>query len=408
MLKLTNTGRIRQVLLLYGSTIIGVLLGLVVSVLNTRSLVPSEYGDVRYVNNFIAFFSGILLLGYFVSGSRLLAVSESSKECAKLKGAVIVILCATAIALIVLMSLCGMFHQFVLHKDCAQLFYWVLPVCASSLLLNYINTTSQGDNSISMIAAARVFPSLIYLLLAYFIYSRWGASPKMMLWLQNGISVAILAFLILKNHPSFSNLGHSLNTLHQENKKYGLQVYYGSLANISVQYIAGISLGLCGTDNADVGFYTLALTVTAPLSMLPSVIGTTYFKQFASQKIISQKVIVGTMGLSILSLLGFIIIIFPIVDILYEDAYQSVAVYACFLASGSTMQGLGDVYNRFLGAHSQGTFLRNGAWISGGIAIIGYTVGVYVFGLQGAVGTRIISSATYLFSMYLYYKRFTR
>ncbi|GAA6255987.1 hypothetical protein F070042J6_18390 [Bacteroides sp. f07] len=259
-----------------------------------------------------------------------------------------------------------------------------------------------------MIAAARVFPSLIYLLLAYFIYRKYGASVEKMLWLQNGISVVILIILIWKNSPSFSNLKKSLKILYKENKKYGLEVYYGSLANVSVQYVAGISLGLYASNNVNVGFYTLALTVTSPLAMLPNVIGTTYFKQFASQSTISRKIIVGTIGMSLLSLLGFILLIFPIVDILYDESYQSVAVYACFLAVGSMMQGLGDVFNRFLGAHGKGKPIRNVAWISGGIAIVGYILGVYVFGLYGAIATRIISSVSYFLAIFIYYRQFVR
>ena len=225
--------RFQQILLLYGSTITGVLLGVIVSVLNTRSLAPAEYGDVRYINNFIAFFSGVLLLGYFVSGSRLLAVARNAKERAELKGAVIVVLCITAVVLTALMFVCGMVHQFVLYKDYAHLFYWVLPVCSSTLLLNFINTTSQGDNSISMIAAARVFPSLLYLLLAYCIYAKWGASVKMMLWLQNGISVGVLVFLIWRNAPSFSGIRISLKALNEkstflENLKYALIGFFFS------------------------------------------------------------------------------------------------------------------------------------------------------------------------------------
>ncbi|WP_279187300.1 lipopolysaccharide biosynthesis protein [Bacteroides acidifaciens] len=403
-----HSKKISQIILLYSTTFIGVVLGVVVSVLNTHSLSPADYGDVRYINNFIAFFSGILLFGYFVSGSRLLAVAKSPKECAELKGAVITILCITVFVLVILICICGLVHQFVLHKDYAYLFYWVLPVCSPAILLNYINTTPQGDNSISMIAAARVFPSLIYLLLAYFVYRKYGASVEKMLWLQNGISVVILIILIWKNSPSFSNLKKSLKILYKENKKYGLEVYYGSLANVSVQYVAGISLGLYASNNVNVGFYTLALTVTSPLAMLPNVIGTTYFKQFASQSTISRKIIVGTIGMSLLSLLGFILLIFPIVDILYDESYQSVAVYACFLAVGSMMQGLGDVFNRFLGAHGKGKPIRNVAWISGGIAIVGYILGVYVFGLYGAIATRIISSVSYFLAIFIYYRQFVR
>ena len=61
MMNLTKQNK--QVVFLYGSTLIGVVLGILVSVLNTRNLNPTEFGDVRYVNNMMSFFSGLLLLG---------------------------------------------------------------------------------------------------------------------------------------------------------------------------------------------------------------------------------------------------------------------------------------------------------------------------------------------------------
>lgn len=407
-LKITHNKKAQQASLLYISTIVGVIIGMGVSVLNTRALPPTEYGDVRYVNNIISFFAGLLLVGYFVSGGRLLAIAKSRQEAAQIKGGIIFILTVVAIILVILTTICGLIHQFILHKDYAYLFYSALPVCISPLLLNFINTTSQGDNSIGMIALARVLPSLFYVVIAWFIYNYWGATPQRMLWLHNGIAMLILGILIWINKPSFKNLRNSLRCLNNENKNYGLHVYYGSIVAVSIPYIAGVTLGFFATNNANVAFYTLALTITAPLAMAPSVIGTTFFKQFANQSRISTKVIQLTVGTSIISIVGFVIIIFPLVNFLYDASYQSVAVYACFLAVASTAQGLGDVFNRFLGAHGQGRQLRNGAWLSGAIAIIGYTIGIYFFDIYGAIITRILSMIVYCVAMILYYISFTK
>lgn len=398
----------RQAMVLYISTLLGVLIGMGVSVLNTRALPPAEYGDVRYVNNLVSFFAGILLLGYFVSSSRLLALSKTKEEADRIKGGSLVILGITGITLIIVILLCGIIHQFVLHKNYAYLFYSVLPVCIFPLLLNYINTTSQGDNSISTIAFARVLPSFFYLIIAYWIYHYFNATPQLMLWLNNGIAVVILLLLIFLNRPSFKDIKNSLNLIQLENKKYGRHVYYGSIANISIVYIAGISLGLFATNNTNVAFYTLALTITTPLAMAPSVIGTTFFKKFASQDKISSKVIKGTLLVSGISLIGFDIIIFPLVNFLYNSSYQSVALFSCYLALASTAQGIGDVFNRFLGAHGQGRQLRNGAWLSGFISIIGYTIGIYIFDLSGAIATRVLSSVAYLTAMVYYYRQFLK
>lgn len=396
----------RQVILLYSCTIIGIFLGVLVSIVNTRFLEPSSYGDVRYVNNIIAFFSGIFLFGYFVSGSRLLALAKDKDEANKIKGGLVFILGITIILMIVVMLISGFIHDYCLHKKFYYLFYLVVPVCGSTLLLNYINTSSQGDNSITTIAFARLLPQFIYLIIAFLVYKYSGASAEKMLLLQNGIALIILLFLIFKNSPNFSSLKQTLYKLKDENKQYGLQVYYGSLANVSIQYIAGVSLGVFGNDNTNVGYYTLALTVTSPLMMLPNVIGTTYFKQFAHQSFIPRKLLLGTYLMSIASLCAFIILIYPIVDILYNDSYANVAFYASVMALGFTLHGLGDVYNRFLGAHGKGSYLRNAAWISGFISLVGYTIGIYFYGITAAIITRILSSSIYYFSLLFYYRKF--
>ena len=393
----------KQVVVLYISTLWGVLIGMLVSILNTRNLAPSEYGDVRYVNNIIQMLSGIFLFGYFVTGSRLLAIAKSEEEAAQIRGGLVTILGMTVALMMVCMVACGLIHHYVLHRDYAWLFYTVIPVCGSVLLLNYMNTSAQGDNSIYSIAAARLLPSALYLGIAYWVFYKFGASSWLMLVLQNGIALIVLSFIIWHNKPSFKNLKQTFKALRQENKSYGLQVYYGSLANVSVQYIAGITLGIFALDNTNVGFYSLALTVTGPLAMLPSIIGTTYFRRFAHENCISRKILLSTFSLSFISLIGFVVIIYPVVGLLYDERYSKVALYACLLAIGFTFHGLGDVFNRFLGAHGQGKPLRNGAFISGVIALIGYTIGVCYYDIWGALFTRIITSLSYFTSMIVFY-----
>ena len=405
---MTISKRSKQVLVLYASTLTGVLVGMLVSILNTRNLTPAEYGDVRYVNNIIQMLSGVFLFGYFVTGSRLLAIAKDKEEASRIKGGLVVILASTVLLMMVCMVACGLIHHFVLHRDFAWLFYVAIPVCGSVLMLNYMNTSAQGDNSIYSIAAARLLPSTFYLVIAYLIYRHFGATSWLMLLLQNGIAMIVLSAIIWYNKPSFKNLRQTFKALREENKTYGLQVYYGSLANVTVQYIAGITLGMFATNNANVGFYSLALTVTGPLAMLPSIIGTTYFKSFAHENRISRKVMTTTFLMSVISLVGFIILIYPIVGILYDERYSDVALYACILSIGFTFQGLGDMFNRFLGAHGKGVYLRNGAFISGGIALLGYTVGVYYFGIWGAIVTKISASLAYFISMVVYYICFVR
>ena len=352
--------------------------------------------------------SGIFLFGYFVTGSRLLAIAKDKEEAAQIKGGLVTILGLTIALMMVCMVACGIIHHYIMHRDFAWLFYVTIPVCGSTLLLNYMNTSAQGDNSIYSIAAARLLPSTFYLGIAYWIYRQFGASNWLMLVLQNGIAMIVLVTIIWYNKPSFKNLKQTFKALKKENRSYGLHVYYGSLATVSVQYIAGITLGMFATNNTNVGFYSLAITVTAPLAMLPNIIGTTYFKRFAHENSINHKILISTFIMAILSMVGFVILIYPLIGFLYDDRYSDVALYACILSIGFTFHGLGDVFNRFLGAHGQGKPLRNGAFISGAIALIGYIIGVYFFGIWGAIFTKITTSIVYFITMALFYLVYVR
>ena len=239
----------KQVLILYGSTIIGVFLGVISSVINTRCLPPDEFGDVRYVQNLIGFISSLLLFGYFTSGSRLLALSKSDDYSRKIRGAVIFVMVVTMLILSLSMFLFYIYSLMNGINNLSPLYLVSIFIGGNVILLNYVNTTSQGDNHIGRIAIARLLPTFCYIVAAFVLYNIFSATPLLMLSLYNGIAVMILGVIIYSTKPDFKDLRASLKTLNEENKRYGLQVYIGSLAGVSTSYIAGITLGsFCSTS----------------------------------------------------------------------------------------------------------------------------------------------------------------
>ncbi len=391
--------------MLYISSLLGMVIGMLSSVINTRVLVPEQYGDVRYIQNIIAFVSSLLLLGYFVSGSRLLALSKDEYYSRRIRGAMCAILGITQGVLMLVMLFMYFFSSYD-NNPISYLYLIALPVCGNVIMLNYINTTAQGDNHIGRISAARLLPTTIYVIVAYFIYKYFNATPALMLLLYNGIAVITLLAIIISTKPVFKDLKESFRILNEENRKYGLNVYFGSIANVSTSYLAGISLGMFCNTNAEVGFYTLALTLSGPLSMLPSIIGTTYFKQFASQNNIDKKVMLSSVAITTISLLAFIVLIKYIVAFLYDESYSSVSTIASWLAVGVSIHGFGDMINRFLGAHGKGKELRNAAFICGTVLVIGNFLFVYLWGINGAIATKIFSSTTYFTVLMFYYLKY--
>lgn len=394
----------KQVVLLYGSTLVGVLLGFISSIVNTHYIDPVNYGNVRYVQNIIHFISSLLLFGYFLSGSRLLALSTNEQYSRRIRGIMVSILFVAALVLVATIIVCFFLHSN--NDEVAWLFIISLPFCASTLFLNYINTTAQGDNHIGRLSVARLLPALIYVPTAYLVYKNTGSTAVKMILLQNGIPTVILFAVIVSTRPLFNNLRPVFRDLNEENRRYGIQLYIGSLFMVASNYLAGIFLGVFNADNTEVGFYTLSLTVTSPLATLPSIIGTTYFKKFATLPKIPNKVMKYTILLTLGTCLLFILLIRPMVDYLYTESYAKVGVYASWLAVGFCIHGIGDMINRYLGSHGKGKEIRNSSIANGVVKIVGFSLIVYLFNTPGAIATVIICDVIYCASLVYYYRRF--
>ena len=196
-------------------------------------------------------------------------------------------------------------------------------------------------------------------------------------------------------HFTFKDVKRCYQKLKDENKNYGNQVYYGSLAMTASTYLAGISIGLFGENNIEVGFFSLAVTVSTPMSMLPTIIGITFFKDFATLSVIPSKVLKGTVAMTMVSCLLFVMLIKPLVIFLYSQEYAVVGNYAILLAVGFAIHGLGDLFSKFLLSHGQGRQVRNSSIICGLAKISGYIVFVSLFGVYGAIATTIIADLLY-------------
>ena len=403
---MVNTRQEKQVVMLFASTLIGVFLGVLCSIVNTRFLDPVDYGDVRYVQNIINFVTTFLLFGYFLSGARLMALSDDRNYVARVKGMMIIILAGACVLLCIAMPISSLLHAD--RPQVAWLFLLSIPVCFSPLFHNYIDQTAQGDNQIGLLSLARLLPYLVYVPIGYLVYSNYGATSDRMVLLQWGIYTIVYLIIIIATKPLFRHLKPIWKSLNEENRRYGIQLYIGSLVMVSTNYLAGISLGYFNEDNSEVGFYTLALTVTAPLAALPAIVGTTYFKKFATQPAIPMKVIIVTVGLTFASCIIFILLIHPVVEFLYTDRYAIVGTYASILSVGFCIHGLGDMFNRYLCSHGQGVSVRNASIANGVFKLLGYTFLVWLFNTNGAIATTIICDMAYFSCLIIYYVRFIK
>jgi O-antigen/teichoic acid export membrane protein len=120
---------------------------------------------------------------------------------------------------------------------------------------------------------------------------------------------------------------------------------------------------------------------------------------------IPVKVFRGTLLLTLLSCICFVLFVRVFVDMFYPVSYAMVSTYASWLAISFSIHGIGDMLNRFLGSHGIGRPIRNSSYVCGLIKIVGFVVFVWLWNIEGAIITHVMSSCAYCLGLYYYYHK---
>ena len=405
--KIIKKKKVKQVSSLYVSTALNVLVGLGVSVVNTSLLGPQQFGDLRFLQSLFSFVVTFLTFGVFITGSTLLARKRNEIRSHELSGSLLIFASLISIILILGLFIFSYFEESIFHNNLGRIiriFSPLLFVYPFQLCLDRILT---GNNRIYELSVFHFLPSALYLIGAitfnYFI--------PLSLILSLAIFLSVLAAVIVINmfvlKPKFKNIKKNLSIIWKENKTYGYHVYIGVLTAVGSGHLAGLLIAYY-VDNTNVGFYSLALTVTMPLTLLPNAVSTTYFKDFANIDSIPRKVTIITGILSICSLLFFILVIDKVIIFAYSAEYSAVVPIAYLVSIGSVVHGFGDFFNRFLGANGQGKAMRNGSIIVGISNLVGYFILIPYLGVMGAAIAKVITSFVYLIVRYYPYQRIVK
>ena len=177
------------------------------------------------------------------------------------------------------------------------------------------------------------------------------------------------------------------------------------LFNTGSSALGGLLISYFGINNAGVGFYSLALTITEPLGFIPNVIATTHYKEFSTRTSVSRKLIMTTLSVTLVAMAACWILVGPFIKYFYGNEFQSVIALTYVVSFGVIMNGFADFFNRFLGSHGQGKALRNSAIIVGIFTMIFNISLIPLFGETGAAYTLICSGLIYILAMILFYRR---
>lgn len=405
--KMTRGKRTRQIAALYGANIIAVFAGFGVSLVNTHLLGEQGYGDYKLVETIFLLGSTISAFGLFMSGGRLIAQKQHDSLQHQLIGAVLVSgLVTTLLAVLGLLAFStlveSLFHR-PLNGTVAvfSLLFFVFP------LKNLLTAVCQGNNAIYKLALLRCLPMAGYLGIILLVQHWADISVSDALLIRYTAMGTVFVMITVSLRPAFSQLRARAVMIWQENKAYGLHVYYGTLAGTASTQL-GMVLVAFFVDTTTLGFYGLAMTMAMPMTLLPNAVGMTFFKNFANTDRIPLKATLATLLSTASALVGFQLVVPLVIDWFYPAGFQPAIRLAQWLAVACCIHGLGDFLTHFLRSQGLGRDIRNTAFLLGAVNLIGYPIMIDWLGEQGAVLVRMVAALAYLLLLWYYYARYRR
>jgi O-antigen/teichoic acid export membrane protein len=398
-----KSARVRQAGVLYIALVMSLILGIAVSVINTRLLGPKAFGDFKLLQT--VWTVGVLFVtfGLLTTGGNLLAEKKSRDAEKPLLGSLLVITAIISLIFSVMMIVASFSLGHLYGDEFGQkirLYAGLLFVFPFQI---YLQETLRGTNDIHSLAFLNALPQFIYIPASLAMNCIYGFSLDLAI-LVYLLSIALTVLLIvIWTKPNFSRIGAGVREVLEKNIALGSHIYIATLLSTTTAYLGQFTLGYF-KDTQQVGEFALALTITMPLTMIPNAIATTFFKHFAGVNRIPTKVIVAATGLSVVTLAGFLLVIKVVIIFLYTERFSDVVPLAYICAVGSVIHGIGDVYNRYLLAHGKTSLLRSNAMHLAVVSALGYVFLVVAYGAMGAALTKLIVGMLYMTAMFIYYR----
>ncbi len=409
-MRIYSISKFKQIVSLFSANIIGIPFGFFISIILARYLGADTYGDYMFITNILNLSVLLFSFGVFQAGNRAIVLSKNINEIREYYGAELVFLFCVFALISILLVLYTFYDPNINSKGLSITMLSILPFSWTYILIKYYEILFQADNRIKLLAITRLSTKIIFLVLisivVYFITQINNHKLLTIFYLYITAQIIVFIYVLLKLKISFKNLKERLKSIISFNKTFGFNVYLGSIFAVGFAQLSAILISYFGIDNSGVGFYSLALTIAAPIGFIPNTIATSYYKDFSKFKQIPNNILSFTFAITLPVLILSWVLINPFIMFFFGNEYESVIYLFYILSAGIMLHGLADIYNRFLGAHGQGKILRNCSFIVGSSLLLFNIFLIPIYGEIGASYTKSFTGLIYLVSIIYYYKKY--
>ncbi|MHC1718112.1 MAG: oligosaccharide flippase family protein [Acidaminococcaceae bacterium] len=387
------------------SNYFSIVLAFVTNILMTHAMYESDYGYYKYAMSIISMSVVLINGGIHYSAARLIAIGNINNERAILATVTILMIIISAIYTILGELIILIIDKFVFTIDLVV--FWTVPLVFSLMLQRMFTTVLKGNNRINDIIIQMILPQAIILL-----FYLWPIISNCKITFQIALVIFGVAYLLVHFITWFrlklkypSNFIFFLKEILQENKTNGFQLYKGAIAGVFVGDVLTVIVGSV-VEKSIFGMYALALSMSAPIYTIPTVIATIMYRDNANSASLSKKNIMATFFLSFCGLIALNFAVKIFFPIFFEARYDKAIDFLMICSFTFLIHGLGDYFNQFSASHGFGDNLKKGAYLSGCAQIISALFLIPKFGINGLIFSKLMSSTVYCGSMIYIYMQY--
>ena len=387
---------------------------IVTNIVITRYMGAKAYGDYLYVQRIFDFAFIILGLGVVQSANRAVLLAKDEKTTREFYGSGYLCLLVVYAVICAALYAFSFFSPNIKAKGLLEIIMYVIPFSLIHYTMNYLEQVLPASNRITELIIQRYVPRIALFLLTLVLYLvvrkvDLDINPVVVVWsIFWGTQLIVYLYVIKRIKPTFTNVKTRVKEIIKIDKEFGIQVYFGNLFSTAFTALMPIILSYFGEDNAGVGFYSLSLMLSQPLSFIPVVVATSHYKKFAEYKSIPRKLMTTTFLVSLAAMLFLWIIVTPFVKIFYTPEFSPVIYLTIISSVGTLLYGCSDFFSRYLMAQGKGKSLRNSSFIVGFTTLALSVALIPWLHETGASIVHVVAGLVYFIIILFYYRRCIR
>ena len=390
---------------LYAGMLVNVILGYLVTKINTAYLSVEAFGVYSLFINFILFTRVFFSFGIFESSSRIIAAQKDVRDSRQLLGTTLLITLILGVILSFFIFASSFMVDAIFEIKISFLLRLLWFFTFALLFQILLQVALRGLGNIKQLSIYYFTPRLIYLclmglLLYYGVFTLTNTAGAFLI----SIVLTVIVFIFLAK-PVFRNIKIRIKQIKDEVLSYGRHLYVANIFSAFFLHIDKLFLAYF-LDARQLGYYALAFTISAPLPYFSTALSTSAFREFAeTDRITFRKLAINTIYVvtaSILLLLfnGFI------VETLFSSAFAPARPALYILTIAFSFSALSIPYTLFFKAQKLGREIRNITMATQIVFLISNLILIPIIGIRGAAIASLLSyGLDYLLYVMFYNRR---